>query len=111
MIGSLDSRVPDHPIQDMWTQHKFDMKLVAPNNRRKFDVIIVGSGLAGASAAATLARAGLQRQALLLPRLAPSGAQHCRPGWHQRRQELQNDGDSDLPALLRHGQGRRLPQP
>src|SRR5918994_731127 len=54
MIGELDSQVPTGPIEDRWTQHKFDMKLVAPNNRRKFDVIIVGSGLAGASAAATL---------------------------------------------------------
>ena len=46
--------MPGGPLAERWTQHKFDMKLVAPNNRRKFDVIIVGSGLAGASAAATL---------------------------------------------------------
>src|SRR5215204_1280297 len=58
MIGELDSQVPTGPIEDRWTQHKFDMKLVAPNNRRKFDVIIVGSGLAGASAAATLGEQG-----------------------------------------------------
>src|SRR5215204_168347 len=58
MIGDLVSHVPDGPIEDRWTQHKFDMKLVAPNNRRKFDVIIVGSGLAGASAAATLGEQG-----------------------------------------------------
>src|ERR671910_3405509 len=58
VIGSLDSQVPGGPIAERWTQHKFDMKLVAPNNRRKFDVIIVGSGLAGASAAATLGEQG-----------------------------------------------------
>ena len=58
MIGTLDSHVPGGPIAERWTQHKFDMKLVAPNNRRKFDVIIVGSGLAGASAAATLGEQG-----------------------------------------------------
>src|ERR671913_828429 len=58
MIGELDSQIPTGPIEDRWTQHKFDMKLVAPNNRRKFDVIIVGSGLAGASAAATLGEQG-----------------------------------------------------
>ena len=58
MIGTLDSHVPGGPIEERWTQHKFDMKLVAPNNRRKFDVIIVGSGLAGASAAATLGEQG-----------------------------------------------------
>ena len=58
MIGELDSKIPPGPLADKWTQHKFDMKLVAPNNRRKFDVIIVGSGLAGASAAATLGEQG-----------------------------------------------------
>ncbi len=58
MIGELNSNTPAGPIEDRWTQHKFDMKLVAPNNRRKFEVIIVGSGLAGASAAATLGEQG-----------------------------------------------------
>jgi len=58
MIGSVSSNVPPGPMADKWTQHKFDMKLVAPNNRRKFDVIIIGSGLAGASAAATLGEQG-----------------------------------------------------
>ncbi len=58
MIGELDSNVPPGPLAEKWTQHKFDMKLVAPNNRRKFEVIIVGSGLAGASAAATLGEQG-----------------------------------------------------
>jgi succinate dehydrogenase / fumarate reductase flavoprotein subunit len=58
VIGSLDSKIPPGPMAEKWTQHKFDMKLVAPSNRRKFDVIIVGSGLAGASAAATLGEQG-----------------------------------------------------
>jgi succinate dehydrogenase / fumarate reductase flavoprotein subunit len=58
VIGSIDSNVPDGPLAEKWTQHKFDMKLVAPNNRRKFEVIIIGSGLAGASAAATLGEQG-----------------------------------------------------
>jgi succinate dehydrogenase / fumarate reductase flavoprotein subunit len=58
MIGELNSNVPAGPIADKWTQHKFDMKLVAPSNRRKFEVIVVGSGLAGASAAATLGEQG-----------------------------------------------------
>jgi succinate dehydrogenase / fumarate reductase flavoprotein subunit len=58
MIGELDSHVPGGPIEDRWTRHRFDMKLVAPNNRRKFEVIIVGTGLAGASAAATLGEQG-----------------------------------------------------
>jgi len=58
MIGELDSHVPAYPIEEAWTNHKFDMKLVAPHNRRRFEVIIVGSGLAGASAAATLGEQG-----------------------------------------------------
>jgi succinate dehydrogenase / fumarate reductase flavoprotein subunit len=58
VIGELNSNVPEGDLADKWTQHKFDMKLVAPSNRRKFDVIIIGSGLAGASAAATLGEQG-----------------------------------------------------
>ena len=58
MIGDLNSHGPEGPIEDRWTHHRFDMKLVAPHNRRRFDVIIVGTGLAGASAAATLGEQG-----------------------------------------------------
>jgi succinate dehydrogenase / fumarate reductase, flavoprotein subunit len=55
---TLDSKSPTGPIQDRWDNHKFSVKLVNPANKRKFDVIVVGSGLAGASAAATLAGLG-----------------------------------------------------
>ena len=51
----LDSKAPTGPIEDRWTKHKFDMKLVNPANKRKFDIIVVGTGLAGAAAAASLA--------------------------------------------------------
>jgi succinate dehydrogenase / fumarate reductase, flavoprotein subunit len=54
----LDPKVPDAPLETMWDDHKFSMKLVNPNNKRKFEVIIVGTGLAGASAAASLAELG-----------------------------------------------------
>ena len=54
----LDSKIPEGDITTLWQQHKFDMKLVNPNNKRKFDILIVGSGLAGASAAATLGELG-----------------------------------------------------
>ena len=54
----LDSKVPDAPIETMWDDHKFEMKLVNPNNKRKFEVIVIGTGLAGASAAATLGELG-----------------------------------------------------
>jgi succinate dehydrogenase / fumarate reductase, flavoprotein subunit len=58
VIGDLNSHGPEGPIEDRWTHHRFDMKLVAPHNRRRFDVIVVGTGLAGASAAATLGEQG-----------------------------------------------------
>ena len=49
----LDAKTPAGPIQDKWERHKFEMKLVNPPNKRKYSVIVVGSGLAGASAAAS----------------------------------------------------------
>jgi succinate dehydrogenase / fumarate reductase, flavoprotein subunit len=58
MIGDLNSRIPAGAIDQAWTNHRFDMKLVAPHNRRRFEVIVVGTGLAGASAAATLGEQG-----------------------------------------------------
>ena len=50
----LDARVPDGPIEKKWDLHKFQMKLVNPANKRKYTIIVVGTGLAGASAAASL---------------------------------------------------------
>src|SRR2546430_51617 len=54
----LDSKTPSGPLAQKWDRHKFDLKLVNPANKRKFDIIVVGSGLAGASAAASLAELG-----------------------------------------------------
>ena len=59
----LDSQVPDGPIADLWENHKFSMNLVNPSNKRKFEVIVVGTGLAGASAAATLGELGYRVKA------------------------------------------------
>src|SRR5260370_29352614 len=53
-----DGRVPAGPIQEKWDEHRFEMKLVNPANKRRFHVLVVGSGLAGASAAASLAELG-----------------------------------------------------
>ena len=58
MTLNLDAHIPSGPIEDKWTHAKFDMKLVNPANRRKYKVIVVGSGLAGGAAAATLAELG-----------------------------------------------------
>jgi len=54
----LDPKVPPGPVEEKWDRHRFDMKLVNPANKRRFDVIVVGSGLAGGSAAASLAELG-----------------------------------------------------
>jgi succinate dehydrogenase / fumarate reductase flavoprotein subunit len=56
----LESMVPGGPIQTAWSRHREDLKLVSPANKRKYTVIVVGSGLAGASAAASLAELGYQ---------------------------------------------------
>ncbi len=56
----LDSNIPSGPIESKWTNHKFNLKLVNPSNKRKYDIIVVGTGLAGASAAASLAELGFK---------------------------------------------------
>ena len=54
----LDPKIPAGPLKDKWTKAKFDYKLVNPANRRKYSIIVVGSGLAGASAAASFGEQG-----------------------------------------------------
>src|SRR6476469_1956600 len=94
MIGSLESRVPSGPLAEKWTNHKFDMKLVNPNNKRRFTVIVVGSGLAGASAAASLGELGYNVELFTFhdtPRRAHSIAAQ---GGINAAKNYQNDGDS-----------------
>ena len=54
---SLDAKIPSGPLAEKWDRHKFEIKLVNPANKRRYSIIVVGSGLAGASAAASLNRA------------------------------------------------------
>jgi succinate dehydrogenase / fumarate reductase, flavoprotein subunit len=94
VIGDLNSRGPEGPIEDRWTHHRFDMKLVAPHNRRRFDVIIVGTGLAGASAAATLGEQGYNVEVFTYhdsPRRAHSIAAQ---GGINAAKNYKGDGDS-----------------
>jgi len=91
---NLDSREPDGPLEDKWEKSRFDMKLVNPANRRKFTVIVVGSGLAGASAAATLGELGYDVHCFCFqdsPRRAHSVAAQ---GGINAAKNYQNDGDS-----------------
>ena len=55
---NLDAKIPTGPMAQKWDKHRFDLKLVNPANKRKYEVIVVGSGLAGASAAASMAELG-----------------------------------------------------
>ncbi len=95
-IGSdrLVSRVPSGPIAQKWDKHKFEMKLVSPTNKRKYTIIVVGTGLAGASAAASLAELGYNVHAVTIhdsPRRAHSIAAQ---GGINAAKNYQNDGDS-----------------
>lgn len=91
---NLDSRIPEGPLAEKWTKHKFNLKLVNPANKRKYDVIVVGTGLAGASAAASLAELGYNVKAFCFqdsPRRAHSIAAQ---GGINAAKNYQNDGDS-----------------
>jgi succinate dehydrogenase / fumarate reductase flavoprotein subunit len=91
---NLDAKIPGGPLAQKWDQHKFDVKLVNPANKRKFDVIVVGSGLAGASAAASLAELGYKVKCFCFqdsPRRAHSISAQ---GGINAAKNYQNDSDS-----------------
>jgi succinate dehydrogenase / fumarate reductase flavoprotein subunit len=91
---TLDGKVPGGPLADKWARHKFDMKLVNPSNRRKYTVVVVGTGLAGAAAAATLGELGYNVLAFTIldsPRRAHSIAAQ---GGINAAKNYKNDGDS-----------------
>ncbi|HEY5692401.1 MAG TPA: fumarate reductase/succinate dehydrogenase flavoprotein subunit [Cyclobacteriaceae bacterium] len=90
----LDSKIPEGPLAEKWTKHKFNLKLVNPANKRKYDIIVVGTGLAGASAAASLAELGYNVKSFCFqdsPRRAHSIAAQ---GGINAAKNYQNDGDS-----------------
>ena len=91
---TLDAKVPSGPIEKKWDKARFDLKLVNPANKRRFEVIVVGTGLAGASACATLAELGYNVRAFCYqdsPRRAHSIAAQ---GGINAAKNYQNDGDS-----------------
>ena len=90
----LESKIPAGPLAEKWSKHKFNLKLVNPANKRKYEVIVVGTGLAGASAAASLAELGYNVKAFCFqdsPRRAHSIAAQ---GGINAAKNYQNDGDS-----------------
>ena len=93
-MAVLDSKIPGGPVADKWENHKFSMKLVNPNNKRRFEIIVVGTGLAGASAAASLSELGYRVKVFTFhdsPRRAHSIAAQ---GGINGAKNYTNDGDS-----------------
>src|ERR671918_2961476 len=94
MEMELDAKIPSGPIEQKWDRHRFEMKLVNPANKRRFNIIVVGSGLAGASAAASLAELGYHVKCFCFqdsPRRAHSIAAQ---GGINAAKNYRNDGDS-----------------
>jgi succinate dehydrogenase / fumarate reductase, flavoprotein subunit len=93
-INKLDSKIPEGPIDQKWTKYKSSVPLVNPANKRSLEIIVVGTGLAGASAAASLAEMGYKVKAFCFqdsPRRAHSIAAQ---GGINAAKNYQNDGDS-----------------
>jgi succinate dehydrogenase / fumarate reductase flavoprotein subunit len=93
-MAKLESKIPSGPLADKWRKHKVDIKLVNPANKRKYEVIVVGAGLAGSSAAATLGELGYKVKCIVFhdsPRRAHSIAAQ---GGINAAKNYQNDGDS-----------------
>src|SRR5690348_18430209 len=89
-----DAKIPSGPLAEKWEKHKFDLKLVSPANKRKYEILVVGTGLAGASAAASLAELGYRVKAFCFqdsPRRAHSIAAQ---GGINAAKNYPNDGDS-----------------
>ncbi|BDD04219.1 fumarate reductase/succinate dehydrogenase flavoprotein subunit [Aureibacter tunicatorum] len=90
----LDSKIPEGPLAEKWSKHKFNLKLVNPANKRKYDVIVVGTGLAGASAAASFAELGYNVKAFFYQDSARRAHSIAAQGGINAAKNYQNDGDS-----------------
>ncbi len=90
----LNSNIPEGPLAEKWNNHRFHMKLVNPANKRKFKAIVIGSGLAGASAAASLAELGYQVECYCFQDSARRAHSIAAQGGINAAKNYQNDGDS-----------------
>lgn len=91
---NLDPKIPSGPLEDKWKKHLKDVKLVSPNNKRKYSVIVVGTGLAGASAAASLAELGYNVKTFCIQDSARRAHSIAAQGGINAAKNYQNDGDS-----------------
>jgi succinate dehydrogenase / fumarate reductase, flavoprotein subunit len=94
MIGTLDAKIPPGPLAQKWRSHRDHSRLVSPNNRRKFQIIVVGSGLAGGSAAATLGELGYRVKCFCFQDSARRAHSIAAQGGINAAKNYQNDGDS-----------------
>ena len=90
----LNSNVPEGNLAEKWTNHKFSMKVVNPSNKRKFDIIVIGSGLAGASAAATMGELGYKVKVFTFHDSARRAHSIAAQGGINAAKNYQNDADS-----------------
>ena len=90
----LDAKIPDGPIETKWDDHRFAMRLVSPANKRKFSVIVVGTGLAGASAAATMGELGYRVKAFTFHDSARRAHSIAAQGGINAAKNYHGDGDS-----------------
>lgn len=108
-MTKIDSKIPQGPLAEKWSNYKNHQKLVNPANKRRLDIIVVGTGLAGASAAASLGELGFNVLNFCIqdsPRRAHSIAAQ---GGINAAKELSKRRRLGLPFVLRYNQGWRLP--
>ena len=92
-MTKIDSKIPEGPVAEKWTNYKAHQKLVNPANKRRLDIIVVGTGLAGASAAASLGEMGFRYSTSASGLSAPCTLHRCTSGINAAK-NYQNDGDS-----------------
>ena len=91
MTKIIDSKIPEGPVAEKWTNYKAHQKLVNPANKRRLDIIVVGTGLAGASAAASLGEMGFKVFKFLYSGFSAPRTLHRRTGRYQCAKNYQNE--------------------
>jgi succinate dehydrogenase / fumarate reductase flavoprotein subunit len=93
-MGKLISKIPDGPLAQKWTKYKASVKLVNPANKKKLEIIVIGTGLSGAGAASALGELGYSVKTFCYQDSPEKGTFSCCPGRNKCSKNYQNDGDS-----------------